>query len=132
MDSSSENYLYTLSVWWIKRDARIDDNPALSAAVKASRYVLPLAVFEPDVWDAPEYSELHRSCWLDAVEALRKNLLLRGSTLFFLKSTFDDALKELTVRFPIEAIFRHEEIGTEVTFKRDRRIKSLLKEKGVK
>jgi deoxyribodipyrimidine photo-lyase len=131
MDSSSGNYVYTLSVWWVKRDARIDDNPALSAAVKASKYVLPVAIYEPDVWSSPEFSELHRSCWLGAIGALQKNLGLRGSKLYFLRMTFEEAITRLKSIFPIEAVFSHEEIGSESTFQRDRRIKSFLREHAI-
>ena len=55
---------WPVSLWWIKRDVRLDDNLALTAALSSSKYVIPLAIEEPDVWSCPEYSDLHRSCWL--------------------------------------------------------------------
>lgn len=117
---------FCISVWWIKRDARLDDNPALTAAIQSSKYVIPVAIFEPNVWSSSEHSELHRSCWLSAIAALNKNLELRGSRLLFMATTAEAAFKILIEQFKVEAIFSHEEIGSESTYGRDRRVKSYL------
>lgn len=51
------------AVWWIKRDLRLFDNPALTeAAARAAASglpLLPLFLFEPGVLSAPETSPFH-------------------------------------------------------------------------
>jgi len=41
-----------MQVVWFKRDLRVDDHRPLAAAARAGA-VLPLYVFEPDLFDAP-------------------------------------------------------------------------------
>jgi len=47
--SKSEIGAFHTALWWIKRDVRLDDNPALTAALRSSKYVIPVAIYEPDV-----------------------------------------------------------------------------------
>lgn len=39
------------SLWWIRRDLRLDDNEALRAAAAAARRVVPLFVLDPALWE---------------------------------------------------------------------------------
>ena len=36
-----------VNIWWIKRDFRLADNPALTAALEGGAAVLPVFLFEP-------------------------------------------------------------------------------------
>ena len=37
------------AIWWIRRDLRLSDNPALTAAVAAGGPVIPLFIRDPEV-----------------------------------------------------------------------------------
>ena len=44
-----------LQIVWFKKDLRIEDHTALSAAAKAGP-VLPIFIAEPDLWQQPDMS----------------------------------------------------------------------------
>ncbi|NDF15868.1 hypothetical protein EB061_11190, partial [bacterium] len=48
-----------MHVVWFKRDLRILDHSPLSSAARAGT-VVPLYVFEPEVWRSPDMSARHR------------------------------------------------------------------------
>ena len=48
-----------ISVVWFKRDLRLHDNEAISAAFKGKERVLFLYVFEPIILEDPHYSKRH-------------------------------------------------------------------------
>ena len=39
---------YPISIWWVRFDLRLEDNPALSAATKESEVVIPVFVFDSE------------------------------------------------------------------------------------
>ena len=43
----------TPAIWWVRRDFRMDDNPALRAAIDAGEAVLPLFVLDPVLLRSP-------------------------------------------------------------------------------
>ncbi|RYZ27221.1 MAG: deoxyribodipyrimidine photo-lyase, partial [Propionibacteriaceae bacterium] len=53
-------------IWWVRRDFRLADNPALGAAVDAGAAVLPLFVSDPVLRRS---AGLGRSAWLTAAVA---------------------------------------------------------------
>ena len=64
------------SVWWIRRDFRLGDNPALGAAIDAGTSVLPLFVEDPTLLARPGVG---RSAWLYAsLQALDAELRAAG------------------------------------------------------
>ncbi|MBX2850249.1 MAG: deoxyribodipyrimidine photo-lyase [Phycisphaeraceae bacterium] len=51
-----------LVLWWIKKDFRLADNPALHAALRSAGTVLPVFVFEPALLKADVAEVLGRGC----------------------------------------------------------------------
>ena len=105
------------ALWWLKKDFRLHDNPALTAALAGGADVLPVFVFEPAVLAAEETSAFHVAAWVEALADLRQRvdvLVLTGPSV--------EALGRLHAAAPFEAVHSHEETGTEVTFSRDRAV----------
>lgn len=44
------------AIWWIRRDLRLHDNPALAAALAAGRRLIPLFIFDPVLLASPNAS----------------------------------------------------------------------------
>ena len=40
---------YPISIWWVRSDLRLEDNPALSAATRESEVVIPVFVFDSEL-----------------------------------------------------------------------------------
>ena len=69
------------SIWWIRRDLRVEDNQALAAAVGAGETVVPLFIIDPQIVDSPRMGE-HRLAFLWAgLRDLRRSIQERGGDL---------------------------------------------------
>ena len=115
------------AVWWIKRDLRLFDNPALTEASRqaalSSLPLLPLFLFEPSVLLAPETSPFHTQAQRQALVDLRRRLWEQHqSDVLTLTVDAVPALDALYRRHPFEHLVSHQEIGTEITYARDRAV----------
>ena len=69
----------TTGIWWIRRDIRIEDNPALQEAVNHSTNLLPLFILDPTILAHPAE---HRKAFLfDGLRKLDAQLQKHGSRL---------------------------------------------------
>lgn len=107
-------------LWWVKLDFRLADNPALTAALAAAERVVPVFAFEPRVLAAPETSAFHVAAWCEALSDLRTRLRPHGADVLVVEGDFPEVFERLRKALPFEAIYSHEEIGTELTYARDR------------
>ena len=113
-------------LWWIKKDFRLHDNPALTAALASGADVLPVFLFEPAVLAAGETSAFHVAAWAEALADVGTRL-----PVLVLHGDAPGALARLRAVAPFEAVYSHEEIGTEVTFRRDRAVAAWCRAEGV-
>ena len=118
-------------VWWVKRDFRLGDNAALSAAVAVAPDVLPVFVFEPMLLSAPDYSQMHVAAWCQALTHLRGRLRRVNADLFVAHRDAVETFAALHARLPFDAVYSHEEVGTGITFARDRAVAAWCRSRGV-
>ena len=116
------------ALWWIKKDFRLADNPALTAALTSSAHVLPVFLFEPAVLGAAETSAFHVAAWHEALTDLTERL---GGRVLALTGDAVETLARLHAAVPFITIHSHEEVGTEVTFARDRAVAEWCRATGV-
>ena len=118
-------------LWWLKKDFRLSDNPALAAALDSADRVLPVFIFEPDLLAAEETSAFHVAAWCEALADLRGQVAPYGADVLVLRGDAVECLQRLREAVPFEAIHSHEEIGTAVTFSRDKRVAAWAEASGV-
>lgn len=111
-----------VSVWWLKKDFRLRDNPALREALKSTTNVVPIFVIEPSAVAAAETSAFHVASWLEAVKHLRASLRKLGGDLLVVNGEVVDTFEQLNRVIPISQVHSHEEVGTLRTFKRDKAV----------
>lgn len=124
------------AVWWIKRDLRLYDNPALTEAAayaaKSGLPLLPLFLFEPSVLTAPEASTFHVQAQSQALADLRRRLRERhGTESLAAVAEAVPALDALHRRHPFSHLVSHQETGTEITYQRDRAVTAWCRRRGV-
>ena len=111
---------------WFKRDLRVRDHAALTAAVErgreAGRKTVGLYVFEPEVCRAQEFDGQHLSYLLDALGELSESLAKRGIPLLLRTGAMPEVLRELRREVPFARLWSHEETGLLATFARDLRV----------
>jgi deoxyribodipyrimidine photo-lyase len=69
------------SVHWFRRDLRLADNPALTAATEGADQVVPLFVLDPRITTSPRMSPARLQYLCDALADLQRRLEARGSRL---------------------------------------------------
>ena len=122
-------------VWWAKRDLRLGDNAALTAAVELARscggQVLPLFCHEPALIHAPDIAPMHTHAWCQALGNLRRHLRKRGADIFIADDDVVPTLDYVRMFYPFTHIFAHEEIGQKVTYDRDLAVAKWCRERGI-
>ena len=116
---STKDHSTTTSIWWIKRDFRLHDNDALTAALEKHKFVLPVFVFEPDLLKQTDYSAMHINAWSQALHDLRERLRAIDSDICVETGDIETVLSTLSEKIQFKAIYSHEETGNDWTFKRD-------------
>ena len=120
-----------MHVYWVKRDARLRDNPALAAAARTPGPLLCLAIHEPDYWAMPEHDPSHYAFLRDGLEELDTQLRRLGQRLVHRTGGALDVLRALHRTHPITALFSHQETGGAVTFARDREVARWCRAEGI-
>jgi deoxyribodipyrimidine photo-lyase len=118
-------------VWWVKRDTRLADNAVLTEAARMQALVLPLFCFEPSVITAGDSSAMHVHAQFQAVRDLREQLRRRQADLVIAQGEAIEKLGKLYRQIPFTHVFAHEEIGNEITFRRDLAVADWCRERGV-
>ena len=110
------------NVWWIKKDFRIEDNPALTSALESNLPVIALFVIEPSILQAPETSAFHVAAWIEAFRELRNQLLAAGGAAIAVCGEVLEVFTSVCSQVQVASIFSHQEIGTQRTFVRDQQV----------
>lgn len=109
------------SIWWIRRDLRLTDNPALHAALEAGS-VIPLFILDP----AFAHSSPRRKNFLyEGLHALQRDLRSRASYLVIRSGRPLEVLKQLISETSAETIFAEEDF-TPYARRRDEEIADVL------
>jgi deoxyribodipyrimidine photo-lyase len=119
-----------IQVVWFKRDLRVADHEALARAASAGP-VLPLYIVEPGLWRQPDLAGRQWAFVSDALWPLREALAQLGQPLIIRRGEALDVLRDLFGRYPIGALWSHQETGNDWTFRRDRAVADLLREHGI-
>ncbi len=111
-----------VAVWLIKRDARLGDNACLAEAKRLGLEVLPLFCFEPTLLAANDTSEMHIQAQWQGVSGLRAALRRQGADVVIAHGEVVDKLAKLHALVPFSHLMTHEEIGNDLTYRRDQAI----------
>ncbi len=96
-------------IWWIRRDLRLSDNPALDAALSHGKQVIPLFILDPNLWEGKFFSA-KRAAFLTAnLERLDDSLKQRGSRLVVRSGRPAEVLQEMVSKHHIDHIFAEED-----------------------
>ncbi|WP_434145333.1 FAD-binding domain-containing protein [Photobacterium leiognathi] len=113
-----------VNVVWLKRDLRLSDHQALSAAANSDLPVMLIYIMEPMLLSDPHYSERHwRFIW-QSLQDMNHQLASVNSQVFIFHGNAVECLDKLMHHFPINALFSHQEIGLGCSFERDINIKA--------
>ncbi|WP_416899220.1 MAG: cryptochrome/photolyase family protein [Minwuia sp.] len=117
-------------ICWFRRDLRLADNPALTAAAGTGRPVICLYVLDdetPGEWRMGGASRW----WLhNALEALATDLHKRNNRLILRRGRADEVLDDVIDESGAEAVYWNR-LYDPAEIERDKRIKAALKDRGL-
>jgi len=117
------------SILWFRQDLRLDDNPALEAALQTGQSIIPVYIVEPDMHDwtpgAASQWWLHHS-----LLALQQSLRARGSDLLILKGSAQQQIQQLCNHTSSRHVFWNRCYEPHA-IQRDRQIKKSLQENDI-
>ena len=95
----------SLSIWWIRRDLRLTDNQALSAALAAGEQVLPVFILDRRLLESRYNGEKRTAFLFAGLRALDADLLSRGSRLLVRSGDPAEVLVQLCSETGAAAVF---------------------------
>lgn len=111
-----------MNIVWFKRDLRIVDHEALTRAAQLGP-VLPLYILEPELWQQPDLSYRHYAFLTDCLTELEGYLRALGQNLIIKVGSAVDVLQDIAERYPIQALWSHQETWNGWTYQRDLKVK---------
>lgn len=107
-------------VLWLKRDLRFTDHDALFNAQKEGLPILLVYFFEPSVMQYPDSDVRHWRFVHQSLEDMQAQLSPLGAKIHIFHQEVLPVFKALSAKFNIKKVFSHEEIGTKITYDRDK------------
>jgi len=98
-----------MHIWWIRRDLRLQDNPALAAALDGAQQLIPLFILEPEM--LAKAAPKRRDFLLNTLADLDEQLRQRGSGLILRQGPAEKALPALVTELDGAQIFAQEDFS---------------------
>ena len=99
----------TTAIWWIRRDLRLADNDALTAALRQSPRVIPVFILDPTLLAGPMSSDKRNAFLFAGLRALDADLQARGSRLIVRRGRPAEELSRLAAEAKASAIYAEED-----------------------
>lgn len=96
-----------MNIWWIRRDMRLEDNPALSSAIAEGKGVLPVYILDPQLLEKP--ARKRQAFLFSGLRALDADLKKIGSALIVRQGNPVEELKRLAGEVNAEKVFAEED-----------------------
>jgi deoxyribodipyrimidine photo-lyase len=120
-----------VSIFWFRRDLRLDDNHGLYEALNACEAVLPLFIFDKNILDKLSNKEDARVEFiLDQINSLHELLEKKGSSLLIRYGTPIEIFTGLLNSYDVESVYTNRDYEPYAN-ERDERIEKLLNSKEI-
>lgn len=119
------------SVFWFRRDLRLEDNKGLYRALQSGHPVIPLFIFDTDILHELEDRDDARVSFIhQQIERLDEKLKEKNSGFYVYFGRPIDVWKQLLSEYSIQSVFTNRDYEPYAK-KRDGEVASLLEERGV-
>ena len=120
-----------VQIVWLKRDLRIRDHAALKEASRSNHHTLIVYFWEPSIMKHHDYGRRHARFIAESIHDLNEALLPYNTKIHQFRGEAINLFPLLTQQFDIVSVLSHEETGNDLTFSRDKGVKSFLRSKGI-
>lgn len=112
----------TIAIWWIRRDLRLSDNPALMKALESASQVIPVFILDPYLLKSPFVGDKRLAFLYEGLRQLDHELKKRGSYLVLRQGDPVQVFTKLASQYPFISIFAEEDYSP-YALGRDERIR---------
>jgi len=119
-----------ISVFWFRRDLRLEDNLGLAEALSSGIPVLPLFIFDTEIIEELPADDARISFIYQQLEKIHKHLAEQHSSLQVLKGQPRAVWKELLDNFEVQAVYANKDYEP-YALKRDRELGEWLENQGI-
>ncbi len=121
----------TITLFWFRRDLRLEDNIGLYRALKENNRVLPIFIFDPYILDNLPKDDARVSFIHQSLEEMNNTLKEYGkSGISIYNAKPEHVFKELTETYTINTVYANHDYEPYAT-DRDNKIKAFLETKGI-
>ena len=121
-----------VSVFWFRRDLRLDDNAGFYHALRSGNQVMPIFIFDEDILSKLEDKADKRVDFIHrTLEELKSQLKELGSDLMVFHGTPIEIYKKLISEYSVKAVFTNHDYEPYAQ-ERDQQIEALVNEHGVR
>ncbi|WP_111672347.1 cryptochrome/photolyase family protein [Algoriphagus litoralis] len=119
-----------ITLFWFRRDLRLEDNTGLFYALQQEKNVLPLFIFDRNILDKLEDKADARVEFIHSqLEEIKAQLEKKGGSLLIRYGKPDDIYRELLQEYEIQAVYTNRDYEPYAK-ERDAEIAQILKENG--
>ena len=119
-----------ISVFWFRRDLRLQDNVGLYNALNSGKPVMPIFIFDDNILNELPKDDARVSFIYDNLEKLDEELKEKGSMLSVFKGSPEEICTSIISKYDIESIYANRDYEPYAR-KRDTAVAQLAKDKGV-
>lgn len=119
------------TIFWFRRDLRLQDNAGLYHALKSSDQVLPVFIFDKNILDLLDNKKDLRVQFIyETLKKLKSQLTSLGSDLLVFHGSPLEIYQKLVEQYSISAVYANHDYEPQAT-QRDLLVEEFLKEKGI-
>jgi deoxyribodipyrimidine photo-lyase len=120
-----------VTIFWFRRDLRLEDNAGLHLAFESGLPVLPVFIFDTDILSRLEDKKDRRVDFVHQVLAgMQTQLECLGSTLCVKKGKVTEVFQQLTNEYDVKAVYCNSDYES-TALQRDNKVKEYLQTKGI-
>lgn len=120
-----------VSLFWFRRDLRLEDNRALYEALNAGHAVLPLFIFDPEILETLPADDPRVSFIYEKLQEIRKKLQNdHGSSLAIFMGNPELVFRNLFLQYDVQSVFTNRDYEP-YAIKRDSEIEKACKQHGI-
>jgi deoxyribodipyrimidine photo-lyase len=120
-----------VSIFWFRRDLRLHDNAGLFHALKESKNIIPIFIFDTNILNKLSSSKDKRVNFIyQTLFKIKSELVSLNSDLIILSGTPLESFKKLTKKYEIKSVYTNNDYEP-YAVKRDLEVENYLKKIGI-
>ena len=116
-----------INIVWFKRDLRLSDHIPLTRAIQTGWPTILVFMVEPSLYQGSVYSNRHWKFMLECITEMQQELTTFGAEVQILEGEALEILNAIYLKLGKFNLYSHEEVGIDLTFKRDIQVEKWMK-----